>query len=124
MFDPLFVQEIYTGGAIVFADENFDPKIRNAYAFNIGGPAGVTRIVDGHLISNPSSNMEILPTLLLQQLRFHYRQRYKLRVTVYSDCQSNIKIVYIARKAYRYLSTSISSLAKILGAYTQHISTS
>ena len=98
MFEPPSIREVSAGGAIVFADENFDPKIRNKYRYNFGGPSGVIRIIDGHLVPNPSSIlMEMLPTLLLQQLRFHYLQQHQHRMIVYTDCQANIKIVKNAR---------------------------
>jgi hypothetical protein len=111
MFEPPSIQEISAGGAIVFADKNFDPKIRNKYLYNFGGPSGVIRISDGHLVFNSSSNlMEMLPTMLLQQLRFHYLQQHQLRMIVYSDCQSNIKLVNNARPySYRNFVTKYDS---------------
>jgi hypothetical protein len=98
MFGPPAIQEISAGGAIVFAGEHFDPTIRNAHLYNFGGPAGVIRITNGYLVSSPSfSLMEMLSTLLLQQIRFHYWHIHKHRMTAYTDCQSNIKIYHKAK---------------------------
>ena len=112
IFSPPSPSDLQAGGAIVFGNSAFNPSRRHTNNLSDRvGPAGVIRIINGHLVRDSSANlMEMLATVLVQQIRFHYKLNHNRDFEIFSDCMSNIQVVRNATPdAHRSLATKYQS---------------